>query len=81
MGRKAHEKPKKKESEAVTLKDTLNEDILHKLKQAQQQMEQEERRKIEETEKQKREERKRREKNKSFEELLNESSFDWKDFK
>jgi cell envelope opacity-associated protein A len=78
--RKAKEKKVDQESQ-ITLKDALNEEILKQLKMTQKELEkQEEMKKKAEAEK-KREERKRREKNKSFEELLNESRLDWKDFK
>lgn len=74
-------KPQKKEDDRLTLQDSLNQDILSKLKQAQQDLKaEEESRKLQEEER-KREERRQREKNKSFEELLNESSMDWQKYK
>lgn len=69
------------EDKSVTLGDILNDDVLKRLKDAKQQLKKEEERKKEEEARKIREERKRREKNKSFEELLNESDLDWKEFK
>jgi hypothetical protein len=77
---KAIQKPKKDEA-AVTLKDMLAGDLLQQLKNKQKELQAEEERKKQEEEQRQREERKRKEKNKSFEELLNESSLNWKDFK
>jgi ABC-type Zn2+ transport system substrate-binding protein/surface adhesin len=76
-------KPVKKttEDKPVTLGDLLNTDLVNELKERKKEMEkQEEAKKLAEEER-KREERRLKEKNKSFEELLNESSFNWKDFK
>ncbi|MFC5463216.1 YqkE family protein [Lederbergia graminis] len=71
----------KKDSDALTLKDGLNIETLEKLKQTQKQLlEQEEAKKAAEKARLQKE-RKQREKNKSFEELLNETSLNWKDFK
>ncbi|MBE3568646.1 MAG: YqkE family protein [Bacillales bacterium] len=78
--RKAKEKKVDQESQ-LTLKDTLNEEVLKQLKMAQKELEKQEEMKKKAEAERKREERKRREKNKSFEELLNESRLDWKDFK
>lgn len=72
---------KMNEDKSVTLGDILNDDVLKRLKDAKQQLKKEEERKKEEEARKIREERKRREKNKSFEELLNESDLDWKEFK
>ncbi|QQZ10946.1 YqkE family protein [Heyndrickxia vini] len=82
MAKKNTKQPKtKKTDDHLTLQDTLNQDILLKLKQAQQQLkDEEETKKLKEAER-KREERRQKEKNKSFEELLNESSMDWKKYK
>ncbi|WP_246140961.1 YqkE family protein [Bacillus marasmi] len=71
----------KKDDAPVTLGDMLNSDLVNQLKNKQQELKAEEVRKQEAEEQRLREERKRREKNKSFEELLNESSISWKDFK
>lgn len=75
-----NQKPKKEDA-SVTLGDMLNSDLINQLKNKQQELKAEEVRKQEAEEQRLREERKRREKNKSFEELLNESSISWKDFK
>ncbi len=64
-----------------TLKDALDEELIQKLKETKKDLEELERKKKEEEEARKREERRRREKNKSFEELLNESNLDWRQFK
>jgi hypothetical protein len=77
---KAKQKPKKDEA-AVTLGDMLNIDLVNQLKNKQKELKAEEERKQEAEEQRQKEERKRREKNKSFEELLNESSMSWKEFK
>jgi hypothetical protein len=73
-------KPKKEDS-AVTLKDLINPDLMKQLKEQQDQLKAEEERKKEEEEQRKRIERRLKEKNKSFEELLNESGMNWKEFK
>lgn len=79
--RKRQQKLKEKDTGNVTLKDGLNEDIIRKLQQTQRNLlEAEEQKKLEENAR-KLEEKKRREKNKSFEELLNETSLNWKDYK
>ncbi|MED1205267.1 YqkE family protein [Heyndrickxia acidicola] len=81
MAKKKQVVKKNKPEEKLTLKDALDQNIVEKLKQAQNQLkEAEEKKKIQEEER-KRLERKQREKNKSFEELLAESSMDWKSFK
>ncbi|GIN60652.1 hypothetical protein J27TS8_06450 [Robertmurraya siralis] len=71
----------KKEDKPVTLGDMLNADLLKQLKDQKQQLKEAEEKKQLEEEERKREERRLREKNKSFEELLNESPMDWKKFK
>lgn len=76
-----NKKQQKKDDSQITLKDTLGDDLLKKLKEAKKEMEEKEMKRREEEEARKREERKKREKNKSFEELLNESNLDWKNFK
>jgi len=73
-------KPKKEDS-AVTLKDMINPELMKQLKEQQEELKAaEDKRKLEEEQK-KREERRLREKNKSFEELLQESEMDWRKFK
>jgi hypothetical protein len=71
----------KKDEATVTLKDMLNPELMKQLKSKQEQLKVEEERKKEEEEQRKWEERRLKEKNKSFEELLNESSMDWRKFK
>lgn len=72
---------KRKEDKPVTLGDLLSEDLKKELTEQKQQLKAKEERKKEEEEQRKREERRLKEKNKSFEELLEESSLDWKNFK
>ncbi|MFK2824280.1 DUF3886 domain-containing protein [Bacillus sp. B190/17] len=71
----------KSQQEQLTLKDTLNAGILEQLKEKQKKLKVEEEAKQAAAEQKKREERRRREKNKSFEELLNESNMDWEKYK
>ncbi|WP_442594696.1 YqkE family protein [Neobacillus sp. D3-1R] len=73
-------KPKKDES-AITLGDFLNQDLMKQLKEKQQELKASEEKKLQEEEARKREERRLKEKNKTFEELLNESNTDWRSFK
>lgn len=79
--RKQPVKVQKKEDQPVTLGDLLNQELMSKLKNTKQQLEEEEQRQKEELEARKREERRLKEKNKTFEELLNESDGDWRKFK
>ncbi|WP_400242196.1 YqkE family protein [Niallia sp. JL1B1071] len=65
----------------VTLGDLLNDQLAAQLKNKKQELKEQEEAKLKAEEKRKREERRQREKNKSFEELLNENSMNWKDFK
>ncbi|HWJ79624.1 MAG TPA: YqkE family protein [Niallia sp.] len=76
-------KPVKKEQpdKPVTLGDLLNDQLAKQLKEKKQELLVEENEKQLAEEKRKREERRQREKNKSFEELLNETSMNWKEFK
>jgi hypothetical protein len=75
-------KPKsQKDESAITLGDMLNQDLMNKLKETQKELKASEERKLKEEEDRKREERRLKEKNKSFEELLNESNTDWRKFK
>lgn len=79
---KQKQQNKKNASEdKLTLQDALNQEILLKLKQAQKDLKMEEENQKLSEEKRKKEEKRQREKNKSFEELLNESSMDWKKYK
>lgn len=65
----------------LTLRDTLNAGVLEQLKIKQKELKEQEQQQKEAEEKRKKEERRQREKNKSFEELLNDSSMDWTKFK
>jgi hypothetical protein len=81
---KKQQKPKpkaKNEDTAVTLRDMINQDLLKQLKDKQLELKASEERRKEEEEQRKREERRLKEKNKSFEELLNDSSMNWKEYK
>ncbi|MBL4954058.1 YqkE family protein [Neobacillus sp. OS1-32] len=81
MKKKQHKPTPKKDDSALTLKDMINPDLLKQLKNQQEQLKAEEEKRQELEEHRKREERRLKEKNKSFEELLNESSMNWKEFK
>ncbi|MGG3470866.1 YqkE family protein [Neobacillus pocheonensis] len=84
MKKKAKQKNQSKPNatdKPVTLKDMINPDLIKQLKDQQDQLKAEEDRKKQEEEERKREERRLKEKNKSFEELLNESGMNWKEFK
>ena len=70
-----------KKEDKPTLKDQLQGDVFSKLKSMKQNLQEKETAKQEEEAAKKREEAKRREKNKSFEELLNDSNLNWKEFK
>ncbi|MFC0271501.1 YqkE family protein [Metabacillus herbersteinensis] len=72
---------KKKDESSVQLGDHLNTDLLEKLKSVKKGLTEEQEAKEEAAKQQKIIERKEREKNKSFEELLNESALTWKDYK
>lgn len=72
---------KEQSKQNVIIKEALHKDTLSKLQEAKHLLQQQEEiAKKQEVEK-KRAERKKREKNKSFEELLNENSLDWRNFK
>ena len=72
---------KQSNDKPVTLGDLLNKDLVSELKEKKNELQnQEEQERLAEEER-KREERRLKEKNKSFEELLEESNFNWKDFK
>lgn len=72
---------KKKDDQAVSVSDHLNSDLLEQLKAVKNGLTKEQEEREAALERQKIKERKQREKNKSFEELLGESSLSWKDFK
>lgn len=67
--------------EKLLLKDRLNLDVLNQFKEKQEKWKEEADQKEEAARQKRLEEQKQREKNKSFEELLNESSLNWKQFK
>lgn len=71
----------KNDDKPLTLKDMINPELIKQLKDQQDQLKAEEDRKKREEEERKREERRLKEKNKTFEELLNESGMNWKEFK
>ncbi|UOY93879.1 YqkE family protein [Ectobacillus sp. JY-23] len=69
------------ESQAIHVKDRLNDDLIQKLKGKQKRLtEKLEQERIAEIERKQRE-AKEKEKNKTFEELFSESNLSWKDFK
>jgi hypothetical protein len=72
---------KKKDDQSVLVSDHLNSKLLEQLKAVKKGLTQEQEERQAALERQKLEERKQREKNKSFEELLDESSLSWKNFK
>ncbi|MBS4209686.1 YqkE family protein [Bacillus sp. FJAT-50079] len=82
MAKKRGQKQIKKEKDqAVTLADGLDQNILDKLKETKHNLLEKEEQKKAAEKRQLLEERKQKEKNKSFEELLNETSLNWHDFK
>ncbi len=84
MKKKAKQKNQAKPEtvdKAVTLKDIMNPDLIKQLKEQQDQLKAEEEKRKEAEDQRKREERKLKEKNKTFEELLNESGMNWQEFK
>lgn len=72
---------KKTVDKSATLGDLLNAELVKELKEKKKELATAEEQKKKAEEERKREERRLKEKNKSFEELLNESDFNWKDFK
>ncbi|WP_075982213.1 YqkE family protein [Bacillus massilinigeriensis] len=80
--KKHQAKPKQKtDDKPLTLGDLLNKELVNQLKETKTQLKVEEDRKKELEEERKREARRQKEKNKSFEELLNESELNWKEYK
>ncbi|PPA71321.1 YqkE family protein [Jeotgalibacillus proteolyticus] len=79
--RKQPKQPKQRDERKPTLKDSLNNDLLTKLQETKKDLVNEENRRAEEEKKKKAEAKKRIEQNKSFEELLEESGMDWRDYK
>ncbi|RIW33585.1 DUF3886 domain-containing protein [Bacillus salacetis] len=78
---KQQKRPSSNKNEELTLKDSLQTDVFQALKDKKKELEKAETVRQEEEAERKREEARQREKNKSFEELLGESSMNWKDFK
>lgn len=79
-----NQKPKNQRNEQedkISILDHLDQNVFAKLKEKQAELKIEAKKQQELEEEQKRQERKLREKNKSFEDLFNESSLDWKKFK
>lgn len=72
---------KSKDKEQVTLKDFLDESLVKQLKEQKEKLKAAEEEKKALEEQKKREERRQREKNKTFEELLQESDLDWRNYK
>lgn len=81
MKKKQQKAKPKKDDAPVTLKDLINPELMKQLKEQQDQLKAEEEKRKEAEEQRKREERRLKEKNKSFEELLNESGMNWQEFK
>jgi len=73
--------PSYEEKEKISLGSLMNEEVLNKLKNTKKTLQENEMKQKEAEEARIREEKRLREKNKSFEELLNESNMTWKDFK
>ncbi|GGE54218.1 YqkE family protein [Priestia taiwanensis] len=71
----------KQEKETISLGDQLNSALLQQLKEKKKQLVDVEEKRQEQAIARKKEEARQREKNKSFEELFNESSLSWKEFK
>ncbi|WP_409301515.1 YqkE family protein [Peribacillus sp. SCS-155] len=72
---------KRTNDDSLKLGDLVKGDIMEQLRKTQKQLADEESAKKEAEEAKKKEERRLKEKNKSFEELLNESGMDWRKFK
>lgn len=72
---------KKKDDSTVQLEDHLESDLLKQLKAVKSDLTKQQEEKEEALRQEKIKERKEKEKNKSFEELLDESSLNWKEYK
>ncbi|MCM3215467.1 YqkE family protein [Niallia taxi] len=82
MKKKQNRQTKKETSDKpVTLGDMLNEQLAKQLKDKKQELKAEEEERLKAEEARKKEERRQKEKNKSFEELLNDTPMNWKEFK
>ncbi|TYR82515.1 DUF3886 domain-containing protein [Priestia megaterium] len=74
-------KKQKQRDDQVSIKDQLNSDLVKQLQQKKQFLAEREEKRQEEERKEKERIRKEKEKNKSFEQLLNESELNWDEFK
>ncbi|MCQ6273802.1 YqkE family protein [Bacillus sp. V3B] len=81
MKKRQNKQVKKVQEKPATLGDLLNADLVHELKEKKKELQNQDEQKRVAEEERKREERRLKEKNKSFEELLNESDVNWKEFK
>ncbi|WP_245680588.1 DUF3886 domain-containing protein [Bacillus marinisedimentorum] len=81
MQKRKNSRTREKEQEKGLLKDHLQGDILTKLQEKKKELKAKEEDERRQQLEQRRREREEREKNKSFEELLDESGLDWKEFK
>jgi hypothetical protein len=78
---KHHKKQKPKDDSTIHLNERISPDVLEKLKQTSKALKGEEVKKQEEAREKERQLKIEKEKNKSFEELLNDSSLDWTNYK
>ena len=72
---------KNEQEDKISILDRLDQNVFAKLKEKQDELKIEAKKQQELEEERKRQERKQREKNKSFEDLFNESNLDWKKYK
>lgn len=78
---KKQNRKKINDEKPVTLGDLLNETLMKQLKEKKTELKEQENQKKQLEEERKKEERRLKEKNKSFEELFNDSPLNWKDYK
>jgi uncharacterized protein YoxC len=81
MKKKQNKPVKDIQEKSATLGDLLDAKLVHELKEKKKELQNQDDQKRLAEEERKKEERRLKEKNKSFEELLNESNFNWKEFK
>lgn len=81
MKKKQNKPVKDIQEKAATLGDLLDAKLVQELKEKKKELQNQDDQKRQAEEERQREERRLKEKNKSFEELLNESNFNWKEFK
>ena len=81
MKKRQNKTVKEIQEKPATLGDLLDAKLVHELKEKKKELQNQDDQKRLAEEERKREERRLKEKNKSFEELLNESNFNWKEFK